>query len=110
MFHCDIYFFHQEYCANTMIGNTFRMPLYYFLSGLFFKTYRGFFDFVLKKINKLLIPFAFFIYLPEFCCRFYYKSMLTNTRNELAKSKQFVFILKEQIDEENANLQEKLDK
>ena len=60
MFHCDIYFFHQEYCVNTMIGNTFRMPLYYFLSGLFFKTYRGFFDFVLKKVNKLLIPFAFF--------------------------------------------------
>ena len=60
MFHCDIYFFHKEYMFNTMIGNTFRMPLYYFLSGLFFKTYRGFFDFTLKKTNKLLIPFCFF--------------------------------------------------
>lgn len=59
MFHCDVYFYHKEYVFNT-IGNSFRMPLYYFLSGLFFKTYQGFFDFTLKKVNKLLIPFAFF--------------------------------------------------
>lgn len=38
----------------------FRMPLYFFLSGLFFKEYAGFFDFVRRKVNKLLIPFAFF--------------------------------------------------
>jgi fucose 4-O-acetylase-like acetyltransferase len=40
--------------------STFRMPLYFFLSGLFFKEYAGFFDFSRRKINKLLIPFAFF--------------------------------------------------
>ena len=40
--------------------STFRMPLYFFLSGLFFKSYAGFFDFCLRKINKLLIPFVFF--------------------------------------------------
>lgn len=40
--------------------STFRMPLYFFLSGLFFKSYAGFFDFCLRKINKLLIPFIFF--------------------------------------------------
>ena len=40
--------------------STFRMPLYFFLSGLFFKSYAGFFDFCLRKINKLLIPFTFF--------------------------------------------------
>ena len=38
----------------------FRMPLYFFLSGLFFKEYAGFFDFCRRKVNKLLIPFAFF--------------------------------------------------
>lgn len=38
----------------------FRMPLYFFLSGLFFKTYEGFLGFVKRKVNKLLIPFAFF--------------------------------------------------
>lgn len=40
--------------------STFRMPLYFFLSGLFFKNYNGFFDFFERKINKLLIPFIFF--------------------------------------------------
>ncbi len=40
--------------------SSFRMPLYFFLSGLFFKEYAGFFDFCLRKVNKLLIPFAFF--------------------------------------------------
>ena len=40
--------------------SSFRMPLYFFLSGLFFKEYAGFFDFCKRKINKLLIPFAFF--------------------------------------------------
>lgn len=37
----------------------FRMPLYFFLSGLFFKTYEGFGSFLKRKINKLLIPFLF---------------------------------------------------
>lgn len=37
----------------------FRMPLYFILSGLFFKQY-GFKTFVLKKTNKLLIPYVFF--------------------------------------------------
>lgn len=36
-----------------------RMPLYFILSGLFFKLYAGFFDFVKRKTNKILIPFLF---------------------------------------------------
>ena len=39
---------------------TFRMPLYFILSGLFFKTYEGFWGFTKRKINKLLIPYIFF--------------------------------------------------
>ncbi len=39
---------------------SFRMPLYFILSGFFFKTYSGFFSFLKRKTNKLLIPFAFF--------------------------------------------------
>lgn len=38
-----------------------RMPLYFFLSGLFFKQYSGFIDFVVRKFNKLIIPFLFFV-------------------------------------------------
>lgn len=38
----------------------FRMPLYFILSGLFFKQYEGFAGFLKRKTNKLLIPFVFF--------------------------------------------------
>ena len=41
--------------------SSFRMPLYFILSGLFFKLYEGFVDFVKRKVNKLLIPFLFFL-------------------------------------------------
>ena len=46
--------------------STFRMPLYFFLSGLFFKEYEGFLGFLLRKINKLLIPFCFFYIITSF--------------------------------------------
>ena len=37
-----------------------RMPLYFMLSGLFFKDYGSFRLFVEKKVNKILVPFLFF--------------------------------------------------
>lgn len=46
--------------------NMFRMPLYFVLSGLFFKPY-NFRTFIRKKTNKLLIPFScsfLFIIIP----------------------------------------------
>lgn len=39
---------------------SFRMPLYFFISGIFFKSYGGFAGFLIRKINKLIIPFVFF--------------------------------------------------
>ncbi len=39
---------------------TMRMPLYFILSGLFFKDYGGFVQFVVKKTNRILLPFLFF--------------------------------------------------
>ena len=45
----------------------FRMPLYFFLSGFFFKTYSGFFDFFKRKVNKLLVPFLFWFLLCSVC-------------------------------------------
>lgn len=41
--------------------STFRMPLYFVLSGLFFKKYNSFFSFLMRKVNKLLVPFFFFL-------------------------------------------------
>ena len=40
--------------------DSFRMPLYFFLSGLFFKQYSGIFEFTIKKINNLIVPLFFF--------------------------------------------------
>lgn len=37
-----------------------RMPLYFILSGLFFKDYGGWVKFLIQKTNKILIPFLFF--------------------------------------------------
>lgn len=41
------------------VMNLFRMPLYFVLSGLFFKTYDGLLPFLKKKTNRLLMPFLF---------------------------------------------------
>lgn len=46
--------------ANNCI-KSIRLPLYFFLSGCFFKTYGGFVDFMKRKTNKLLIPFVFWL-------------------------------------------------
>lgn len=40
--------------------DSFRMPLYFFLSGIFFKRYSGIGEFGLKKINNLIVPLLFF--------------------------------------------------
>ena len=46
-----------------------RMPLYFILSGLFFKDYGGGYNFFIKKTNKILIPFLFFYFVG--CVIFY---------------------------------------
>ncbi len=53
---------------HSMIS-CFRMPLYFFISGIFFKSYEGFFGFFIRKINKLVIPFLFF-YLTSFLLKY----------------------------------------
>lgn len=44
---------------------SFRIPMYYFISGIFFKTYEGLNDFVRKKVNNIIVPLVFF-YLASF--------------------------------------------
>lgn len=55
---------HADYLLrNTNVENflcAFRMPLYFALSGIFFKTYCSFDNFVIRKVNKLIVPFMFF--------------------------------------------------
>lgn len=57
----------QIYLSNDNINDilkNMRIPLYFCLSGLFFKEYNGFYDFIIRKFNELMIPFIFFSYFP----------------------------------------------
>lgn len=49
-----------EPLATGRALTSFVMPLYFFVSGLFFKSYGGFADFLIRKVNKLFIPFLLF--------------------------------------------------
>ena len=51
--------------ADGPVLSSFTMPLYFFVSGLFFKSYEGFAGFLLRKVDKLLVPFLVF-YLGSF--------------------------------------------
>lgn len=46
----------------------FTMPLFFILSGLFFKSYSGLKEFLKRKLNKLIVPFLFayvFVCMPS---------------------------------------------
>ena len=51
---------HCGFPINVPGWEIVRMPLYFILSGLFFKDYGGWVNFLIRKINKILIPFLFF--------------------------------------------------
>lgn len=44
---------------------SFYIPLFFLLSGLFFKPYENFWAFLKRKINKLMVPFFFFLVLTS---------------------------------------------
>ena len=53
--------YHTEIVRFDIPGlKAVRMPLYFILSGLFFKNYGGIFQLALRKVNKILVPFLFF--------------------------------------------------
>ena len=78
-------FMHVNYMSPLVKSlGCFRMPLYFFLSGLFFKEYEGFIGFFLRKVNKLLIPFFSFylvtcLALPNLFYMFGYPGLSENS-------------------------------
>lgn len=52
--------FHAGYTINTPALKAMRMPLYFILSGLFYKDYDSVLVFIKKKVDRILIPFLFF--------------------------------------------------
>ena len=73
--HCNLYT--NVDLIDTWVSN-FRMPLYFFLSGLFFKKYSGFTEFLVHKVNKVLIPYFFFSWIPYCALSFLFTSNFTN--------------------------------
>lgn len=68
MYHID----HEtlNYLAPNL-GNTaynFYLPVFYLISGIFFRPYAGFSDFLRRKVNHIIVPFVFFIVLA-YCVR-----------------------------------------
>lgn len=65
-----------------IVGELFvlcRMPLYFTLSGIFFKTYENFKGFVLRKVNKLLIPFISFYFFFAVLMHNFYNCIKTHS-------------------------------
>ena len=55
------YFWNGNYPLNEVFDQM-RMPLYFILSGLFFKDYQGGIrEFCLRKTNRILVPYIFFM-------------------------------------------------
>lgn len=62
--------------------NTVRMPLYFVLSGLFFKDYGGWSGLLVRKTNKILVPFLFFYllaYVVFYLLKWFAPSLLVTT-------------------------------
>ena len=53
-----------DHGATTTLGLC-RMPMFFFISGLFFRPYACFGDFATRKCCQLLIPYVFFILLRD---------------------------------------------
>lgn len=60
--HCTLG--HLHYFAKEQLLSFF-MPLFFLLSGLFFRPYENFWAFLKRKINKLMVPFVFFLVLTS---------------------------------------------
>ena len=63
MYHIDHDFFNYLLPNLNDALQAFRLPMYYFISGIFFKLYGGFADFTRRKVNNILVPFVFFVVL-----------------------------------------------
>lgn len=72
-----------------------RMPLYFMLSGLFFRDYGGVLQHTCKKINKILIPFIFFYiiaYIPYYLFEYFKPGLIKTDANgilDLFNNRQF---------------------
>lgn len=56
--HCNL--FSEERNVAPALTAMRVVPLFFFLSGLFFRPYSGLREFLVRKVNTLLVPYLFF--------------------------------------------------
>lgn len=88
----------NEFMLICRIGTIFRMPLYFLLSGLFFSANinGGWIEvktFLIKKTNRLLIPFVFFFLVMFPLKRLFFGYMPEFYRNETIFSNPAIWFL-----------------
>ena len=47
-------------CPSHFLINVFHMPLFFFISGMTFHDPDDIRNFILKKINRIMVPYVFF--------------------------------------------------
>lgn len=85
--HTHAFFFYpQQQMTFDIIMSNVTMPLFFYIAGFFIPTGGGFRHFLTQKINRLLIPFAFFFVLQfvfylsiSICENFIHGQKLVNT-------------------------------
>ncbi|MFP9099574.1 acyltransferase family protein [Flavobacterium sp. RHBU_24] len=64
MFHLT--YFHSSMGSIRTYVTPYFMPLFFFTSGMFFSSKKSFSDFLLHKVNRLIIPLLFFYFANYF--------------------------------------------
>ncbi len=63
--------FHSKFTGIYHHINLVLIPMFFMLSGLFFKRNSCFREFIMRKVNQLVVPYFFFAYIP-FCLLSYF--------------------------------------
>lgn len=66
-----------NYNINKMMVNM-ELPLFFFVSGFFFNRYGCFREFLVKKVNQLVVPYFFFSFIPICLFSFLYTNRYTD--------------------------------
>lgn len=61
-------------CPSHFLINVFHMPLFFFISGMTFHRSDKVRDFLIKKINRIIIPWLFFTSISILICLVIYRS------------------------------------
>lgn len=99
--------YHVDQCEmlyrNQDVNNffmSFRIPFYFMLSGLFVSFNSGYLSFILKKVNRLVIPCVFFFFLTvaySYLFTFLRSKFLASAQGDIFDSGLWNFFVRENV-------------